>query len=98
MAPGEAADALLTGGARRDRFLGEYAFFVQPASDDRPHFFDFFRWRALPMMLRTGGFAWIPFVARTKKEDEQSAGVQTVNTNLDARRHGKITIKVDEEE
>ena len=58
----EATDALLAGGARRDRFFGEYAFFLQPASDDRPYFFHFFRWRALPMMLSTAGFAWIPFV------------------------------------
>jgi uncharacterized GH25 family protein len=34
----------------------------------------------------------------TAKEDEQSEGVRTVNTNLDERQHGKITIKLDEEE
>lgn len=58
----EAAEALLAGGARRDRFYREYAFFVQPASDDRPYFFHFFRWRTLPIMLSTVGLAWIPFV------------------------------------
>ena len=58
----EAAEALLAGGARRDRFYREYAFFVQPASDDRPYFFHFFRWRTLPFMLSSVGLAWIPFV------------------------------------
>ena len=58
----EAADALLAGGARREEFLREYPFFVTPATDDRPYFFHFFRWRALPLMLSTAGFAWVPFV------------------------------------
>ena len=34
----------------------------------------------------------------TAKEDEQSEDVRTVNTNLDERQHGKITIKLDEED
>ncbi len=58
----EAAEALLTGSARRDRFLREYPFLVQPATDDRPYFFHFFRWRVLPTMLSSAGLAWIPFV------------------------------------
>ncbi len=58
----EAADALLAGGARREEFFRDYAFFLRPATDDRPYFFHFFRWRALPMMLSTVGLAWIPFV------------------------------------
>ena len=58
----EASGALLTSGARRDGFFREYPFYVQPATDDRPYFFHFFRWRALPMMLSTAGLAWIPFV------------------------------------
>jgi hypothetical protein len=36
--------------------------------------------------------------AITAMEDEQSEGVLTVSTNLDERQHGKITIKLDEEE
>jgi uncharacterized GH25 family protein len=36
--------------------------------------------------------------AITAKEDEQSEGVRTVSTNLNERQHGKITIKLDEEE
>jgi spermidine synthase len=29
-------------------FLARYKFDLRPATDDRPYFFDFFRWRALP--------------------------------------------------
>ena len=58
----EAADALLAGGARREEFFRHYAFFSRPATDNRPYFFHFFRWRALPLMLGTVGLAWIPFV------------------------------------
>ncbi len=45
----EGAAALL----RRDRqtFLESYKFDLHPATDDRPYFFDFFRWRALPELL-----------------------------------------------
>jgi hypothetical protein len=58
----EAADALLASGARREKFLREYPFFVTPATDDRPYFFHFFRWRSLPLMLSTSSFAWVPLV------------------------------------
>ncbi len=58
----EAAEALLSGGARRDAFFRQHPFYVQPATDDRPYFFHFFRWRALPFMLSTAGLSWIPFV------------------------------------
>jgi hypothetical protein len=58
----EAADALLASGAPREKFFRDYPFFVTPATDDRPYFFHFFRWRSLPLMLSTGGFAWVPFV------------------------------------
>jgi hypothetical protein len=34
---------------------------VRPATDDRPYFFHFYRWRALPLMLRTFRQSWIPF-------------------------------------
>jgi spermidine synthase len=42
----EGAQALL--GPERDRFVARYKFDLTPATDDRPYFFDFFRWRALP--------------------------------------------------
>ena len=29
-------------------FLGQYKFDLTPATDDRPYFFDFFKWQALP--------------------------------------------------
>ncbi|MBI3670823.1 MAG: SAM-dependent methyltransferase [Acidobacteria bacterium] len=58
----EAAAAILGGDARREQFFREYAFYLRPATDDRPYFFHFFRWRALPLMLATVGAAWIPFV------------------------------------
>ncbi len=45
----DAATALL--GPGRDEFLHSYKFHVAPASDDRPHFFHFFKWRSLPELL-----------------------------------------------
>ncbi len=32
-------------------FIARYKFDLTPASDDRPYFFDFFRWRSLPEFL-----------------------------------------------
>jgi SAM-dependent methyltransferase len=53
----DGAEALV--GPRRAAFVGRYKFDIRPARDDRPYFFDFFRWRALPelMALRTQGGA-----------------------------------------
>lgn len=45
----EGAAALL--GSDRQAFLDRYKFDLTPATDDRPYFFDFFRWRALPELL-----------------------------------------------
>ena len=42
----EGASALL--GPDRERFVARYKFDLRPATDDRPYFFDFFTWRALP--------------------------------------------------
>jgi hypothetical protein len=52
-----AAIAML--GDRPSDFSGRYKFYVEPASDDRPYFFHFFRWRTLPevMALRKAGGA-----------------------------------------
>jgi spermidine synthase len=41
----EAATGLIEG---PEAFLAQYKFDLVPATDDRPYFFDFFRWRALP--------------------------------------------------
>lgn len=38
-------------GPDRDDFLRRYKFDIQPTIDDRPYFFDFFRWRSLPEFL-----------------------------------------------
>jgi spermidine synthase len=57
----EAASALLAGGQRREQFFRDYAFNLRPATDDRPYFFHFYRWRALPLMLRTFRQSWLPF-------------------------------------
>ena len=46
----EGAVALL-GGQRAD-FIERYKFSIAPATDDRPYFFHFFRWKALPELLQ----------------------------------------------
>ena len=38
-------------GPEREAFLDRYKFDLRPATDDRPYFFDFFKWRALPELL-----------------------------------------------
>ena len=58
----EAMGAILAGGERRERYVADYAFHIAPSTDNRPYFFHSFRWRALPLMLRSVGAAWIPFV------------------------------------
>src|SRR5512146_759808 len=40
----EGAVALL--GPQRQEFIDQYKFYIEPATDDRPHFFRFFKWRA----------------------------------------------------
>ena len=45
----DAALALL--GSERGAFVAGYKFNIAPATDDRPHFFQFFRWRTLPELL-----------------------------------------------
>jgi hypothetical protein len=46
-------------GPHKDDFIARYKFDIAPSSDDRPYFFDFFKWRALPELLamRTQGGA-----------------------------------------
>jgi len=45
----DGATALL--GPGRGEFLQRYKFHIAPATDDKPHFFHFFRWRSLPELL-----------------------------------------------
>jgi hypothetical protein len=46
-------------GDRADEFIERYKFHIEPATDDRPYFFHFFKWRVLPevMALRERGGA-----------------------------------------
>ena len=39
-------------GPQRAEFIERYKFNIAPATDDRPYFFHFFRWRTLPELLR----------------------------------------------
>jgi spermidine synthase len=48
----EAATVLL--GPDPQEFFEDYKFAVTPATDDRPYFYDFFKWRFLPELLGLG--------------------------------------------
>ncbi len=54
--------ALVAGGNSREQLFERYKFFIRPAVDDRPYFFHFFRWRALPELLRLRGRSGMPLV------------------------------------
>jgi len=49
----EGAQALL--GPQREAFLDAYKFDLRPATDDRPYFFHFFRWRLVPELMALRG-------------------------------------------
>lgn len=54
----QAAVALL--GEEREKYIDQYKFNITPVTDDKPYFFRFFRWRALPELLaqgKTGGYS-----------------------------------------
>ena len=54
----EGAIALLGAGA--SDYMDRYKFDIRPARDDRPYFFEFFKWRTLPEIVsiyRRGGFS-----------------------------------------
>ena len=38
----------------REDFYRRYAFYIRPATDDRPYFFHFFKWSALPHLASLG--------------------------------------------
>ncbi len=56
----ESAQALL--GPDRARFLSEYKFDVRPATDDKPYFFHFFKWRTLPELLALKSQGGLPLL------------------------------------
>jgi MFS family permease len=45
----------------RQDFYSEYQFSIQPARDDSPFFFHFFKWQQTPDILATIGRVWQPF-------------------------------------
>ncbi len=49
----QAASALL--GTHRQSFMERYKFNIEPATDDKPYFFMFFRWPLLPELLSRRG-------------------------------------------
>lgn len=58
----EAAQEILASPERRATFFDNYPFNLRPARDDQPYFDHFFRWRALPLLLRTYGRQWLPML------------------------------------
>ncbi|MFH1616171.1 MAG: hypothetical protein ABIG61_13930 [Planctomycetota bacterium] len=55
----DAATAIL--GRSYEDFYENYIYNIKPATDDRPYFFDFFRWTALPHMVRTMPDLWLQY-------------------------------------
>jgi len=56
----DGAVALL--GPGRDEFLQSYKFHIEPATDDKPHFFHFFKWRSLPELVSLKGQGGLPLL------------------------------------
>lgn len=54
--------ALRLAGAGRERFLADYKYELTPATDSRPYFFHFFRWRSLPELLALRGQGGMPLL------------------------------------
>ncbi|MBW8001936.1 MAG: hypothetical protein FVQ80_07915 [Planctomycetes bacterium] len=45
----------------REQFFSDYAYNIRPASDDRPYFFNFFKWKSLGYMISEMPGRWLPF-------------------------------------
>ncbi len=56
----DGATALLS--PERGEFLRRYKFNIEPATDDRPHFFHFFKWETLPELLSLKGQGGLPLL------------------------------------
>jgi hypothetical protein len=54
--------ALAVLGPQRDAFIASYKFNIAPATDDRPYFFQFFKWRTLPELLALKGQGGVPLL------------------------------------
>ncbi len=55
-----AAQAILS--PDREAFYEDYLFYVRPATDDRPYFFQFFKWGSFRELMREMGMEWVAFV------------------------------------
>lgn len=49
-------------GEQRNTFLDNYKFQLFPATDDKPYFFNFFKWRILPEVLSLRGQGGLPLL------------------------------------
>lgn len=56
----QAAMALLSD--ERDAFIENYKFNIQPATDDKPYFFNFFKWSVLPEVFTLMGRGGMPLL------------------------------------
>lgn len=56
----QAAQALLSD--QHDSFLKDYKFNIRPATDDKPYFFNFFKWSVLPEILTLMGRGGMPLL------------------------------------
>ncbi|HIE50906.1 MAG TPA: SAM-dependent methyltransferase [Armatimonadetes bacterium] len=55
----QAAQAILFGD--REAFFAHSPFYLEPATDDRPYFFHFFKWQSLPQLWKRLGREWVLF-------------------------------------
>jgi hypothetical protein len=53
----EAAQQILS--PQYKAFYDSYVYDIRPATDDRPYFFDFFKWKSLPYMIRSMPRQWL---------------------------------------
>jgi spermidine synthase len=49
-------------GPRQADFMAQYKFNITPASDDRPYFFNFFKWSTLPEIVTLAAKGGMPFL------------------------------------
>jgi len=47
---------------QRNNFYSQYRFFIEPATDNKPYFSHFFKWKSLPYLIETFGKQGVPFL------------------------------------
>ena len=89
----QGARALL--GPQRQSYLERYKFYIEPATDQRPYFARFFKWRTLPELLELRGRGGTPLiqwsyliVAATLVQAVLAAAILILLPLLVARRRG----------